>query len=132
MSLGESATPLGKVEGLGSSHHGGHHWLEERFTSVALVLLSLWLIFSLIMLPVLDRQMVGEWLHSAWGAVPMALFIITAFKHGVDGLKVAVDAYVPQDGNRIAIHYLLDMAGIAGAAVSLFALARIAFGAAAA
>jgi len=132
MSLGESATPLGKVEGLGSSHHGGHHWLEERFTSVALVLLSLWLIFSLIMLPVLDRQMVGEWLHSAWGAVPMSLFIITAFKHGVDGLKVAVDDYVHQDGNRIAIHYLLDMAGIAGAAVSLFALARIAFGAAAA
>ena len=28
MSLGESATPLGKVEGIGSSHHGGHHWLE--------------------------------------------------------------------------------------------------------
>ena len=132
MSLGESATPLGKVEGLGSSGHGGQHWLEERFTSVALLLLSLWLIFSLIMLPVLDRQMVGEWLHSAWGAVPMALFIITAFKHGVDGLKVAADDYVHQDGNRIAIHYLLDMAGIAGAAVSLFALARIAFGAAAA
>ena len=51
MSQGESATPLGKVRGLGSAHHGGHHWLEERFTSVALVLLSLWLIFSLIMLP---------------------------------------------------------------------------------
>ena len=75
MSLGESATPLGKVEGLGSSGHGGHHWLEERFTSVALVLLSLWLIFSLIMLPVYDRQMFGEWLRSPWGAVPMTLFV---------------------------------------------------------
>jgi succinate dehydrogenase / fumarate reductase, membrane anchor subunit len=132
MSLGESATPLGKVEGLGSSHHGGHHWLEERFTSVALVLLSLWLIFSLIMLPTLERQMLGEWLRSAWGAVPMALFIVTAFKHGVDGLKVAVDDYVHDDGNRIAIHFALSMLGIAGAAASLFALARIAFGAVAA
>jgi succinate dehydrogenase / fumarate reductase, membrane anchor subunit len=130
MSLGESATPLGKVEGLGSSRHGGHHWLEERFTSVALVLLSLWLIFSLIMLPVFDRDMFGQWLRSAWGAVPMALFVITAFKHGIDGLKVAVDDYVHDEGNRIATHYLLDMAGIAGAAVSLFALAKIAFGAA--
>jgi succinate dehydrogenase / fumarate reductase, membrane anchor subunit len=127
MSLGESATPLGKVEGLGSSHHGGHHWLEERFTSVALLLLSLWLIFSLIMLPALDRQMLGEWLRSAWGAVPMALFILTAFKHGVDGLKVAVDDYLHDEGNRVAIHFALDMAGIAGAAASLFALARIAF-----
>ena len=114
MSLGESATPLGKVEGLGSSGHGGHHWLEERFTSVALVLLSLWLIFSLIMLPVLDRAMLREWLGSAWGAVPMALF----------------DDYVHDEGNRIAIHFALSMAGIAGAAASLFALAKIAFGAA--
>ena len=132
MSLGESATPLGKVEGLGSSGHGGHHWLEERFTSVALLLLSLWLISSLIMLPVLDRATFGEWLRSAWGAVPMALFVITAFKHGVDGLKVAVDDYVHDDGNRIAIHFALSMVGIAGAAVSLFALAKIAFGAVAA
>jgi succinate dehydrogenase / fumarate reductase membrane anchor subunit len=132
MSLGESATPLGKVEGLGSSHHGGHHWLEERFTSVALVLLSLWLIFSLIMLPVYDRDMFGQWLRSAWGAVPMALFIITAFKHGIDGLKVAVDDYVHDEGNRIAIHFALSMLGIGGAAVSLFALAKIAFGAVAA
>ena len=129
MSRNESATPLAKVRGLGSAHHGGHHWLEERFSSVALVLLSLWLIFSLIMLPVLDRQTIGEWLRSAWGAVPMALLVITAFKHGLDGLKVIVDDYVHEDGSRIGIHFILTMAAIAGAAVSLFALAKIAFGA---
>jgi len=127
MSLGESATPLGKVKGLGSAHHGGGHWLEERFTSVALVFLSLWLIFSLILLPDLSRDILSQWLRTAWGAVPMALFIVAAFKHGVDGLKVAVDDYVHDDGNRIGVHYLLDMIGIAGAAISLFALARIAF-----
>ena len=48
MSRGDSATALGKVRGLGSAQEGGHHWLDERFNSVALVLLSLWLIFSLI------------------------------------------------------------------------------------
>ena len=41
MSADESATPLGKVRGLGTSGEGGHHCLEERFSSVALVLLSL-------------------------------------------------------------------------------------------
>jgi len=127
MSLGETATPLGKVKGLGSAHHGGGHWLEERFTSAALLLLSLWLIFSLVMLPDLSPEILSQWLRSGWGAVPMALFSIAAFKHGVDGLKVAVDDYVHDEGNRIGLHYFLDMAGIAGAAVSLFALARIAF-----
>lgn len=132
MSLGKSATPLGKVQGLGSARDGGHRWLEERFTSIALVLLMLWLLFSLLMLPVLDRATLKEWLSSAWGAIPMALLIITAFKHGVDGLKVAVDDYVHEEGNRIAIHFILTMAGIAGASAALFALAKIAFGPAAA
>src|SRR5688572_20465953 len=128
MTRGESATPLAKVRGRGSAHHGGHHWLEERFTSIALILLSLWLIFSLIMLPALDRGPIGEWLGSAWGAVPMALFVISAFKHGLDGLKVVVDDYVHDDGTRIGLHYLLTMFAIGGAAVALFALARIALG----
>ena len=131
MSLGESATPLGKVRGLGSAREGGHHWLEERFTSIVLVLLSLWLIFSLIMLPSLELDVLNEWLSSAWGAIPMALFVITAFKHGVDGLKVAVDDYVHDEGTRIGLHYFLTMLAIGGAAVALFALARIAFGASA-
>ena len=129
MSRSDSSTPLAKVRGLGSAHHGGHHWLEERFTSIGLVFLSTWLLFSLVMLPALDRGTVGEWLGSAWGAVPMALFIITAFKHGLDGLKVVVDDYVHEDGTRIGIHFALTMAAIAGASISLFALAKIAFGA---
>ncbi len=130
MSQGESATPLGKVRGLGAAGHGGQHWLEERFTSVSLVLLSLWLIFSLIMLPSLELDILREWLGSAWGAVPMALFVITAFKHGLDGLKVAVDDYVHDEGNRVGLHFILNMAAIAGASAALFALAKIAFGAA--
>ena len=131
MSRSESATPVAKVRGLGSAHHGGQHWLDERFTSVSLVLLSLWLLFSLVMLPALDRGTIGEWLSSAWGAVPMALLIITAFKHGLDGLKVVVDDYVHDEGSRIGLHYFLAMAAIARASVALFALARIVFGAAA-
>jgi succinate dehydrogenase / fumarate reductase membrane anchor subunit len=132
MSQGGSATPLGKVRGLGSAGHGGHHWLEERFTSAALILLSLWLLFSLLMLPELTREQLTEWLRSAWAAIPMALLIITAFKHGLDGLKVAVDDYVHEEGARVGIHFILTMAAIAGASVALFALARIALGAPAA
>ena len=131
MSLGESATPLGKVEGLGSAREGGHHWLEERFSSVLLVFLSLWLVFSLIMLPGLDQTIIRQWLQTPAGAIPMALFVIYAFRHGVDGLKVAVDDYVHDEGNRIGVHYLLSILGIAGASIALFALGRIAFGGAA-
>ena len=129
MSVGTSATPLGKVRGLGPAGHGGAHWLEERFDAVALIPLSLWLIFSLIMLPDLAQRTLAEWLRAPSAAVPMALFVIAAFKHGLDGVKVVIDDYVHDEGSRVGSHYLVAMAAVAGGALSLFALARIAFGA---
>jgi succinate dehydrogenase membrane anchor subunit len=128
MSLGDSATPLGKVRGLGSAHEGGEHWLTERVTSIALLLLGSWLLASLLLLPALDRQTLMEWLRPPSGAVPMALFVIIAFKHALDGLKVAVDDYVHEEGNRFAVNTLLLFLAVGGGALALYALASIAFG----
>ena len=130
MSAGKSATPLGKVRGLGPAGNVGGHWIKEHFTSVALILLSLWLLFSLVMLPALDRATLVEWLRAPAAAVPMALFVIAVFDHALDGMKVVIDDYVYAEGNRLATQYVLKMAAIAGAALCLFALAKIAFGAA--
>ncbi len=127
MSVETSATPLG-VQGLGSARHGGEHWVAERVSSVALLLLSAWLIASLMMLPDLRRGTIAEWLGNASGAVPMALFIVTAFSHGLAGLKVIVDDYVHDEGNRFALNTVLLFAAVGGAALALFALAKIAFG----
>jgi succinate dehydrogenase / fumarate reductase, membrane anchor subunit len=131
MSLGNSSTELKKVRGLGSAREGGDHWLGERVTSVALLLLGTWLIASLLMLPALDYATVREWLRTPLGAVPMALFIITSFVHGLDGLKVVVDDYVHEPGNNFALNTLLLFLAVGGAALALFALAKIAFGGAA-
>lgn len=129
MSLGDSATPLGKARGLGSAKHGGGHWLTERVTSIALLLLGTWLIASLLMLPKLDQRTALEWLHAPSGALPMALFIMIGFKHALDGLKVVVDDYVHEPGNNFVINLILLFLAVAGGAIALFALARIAFGA---
>jgi len=131
MSLGNSSTELNKVRGLGSAGEGGEHWIGERVSSIALLLLGVWLIASLIMLPSLDHATVSEWLRSPLGAVPMALFVVTAFWHGLDGLKVVVDDYVHEPGNNFALNTFLLFLAVGGAALSLFALGKIAFGAAA-
>ena len=129
MSIGESATPLGRVRGLGSAQHGGEHWLTERVTSVALLFLGTWLLASLLMLPKLDQRTLIEWLHAPSGAIPMALFVIIGFRHALDGVKVVVDDYVHEEGSRFAWNTLLLFLAIGGAAIALFAVARIAFGA---
>jgi succinate dehydrogenase / fumarate reductase membrane anchor subunit len=128
MSLGESATPLGKVRGLGSAREGGEHWLTERVTSIALLLLGTWLIASLLFLPDLGRQTMIEWLRAPSGAVPMALLIVIGFRHALDGMKVVVDDYVHTEGNRFALNTLLLFLAVGGGALALYALAQIAFG----
>ena len=128
MSLGESSTPLGKVQGTGASGHGGEHWMHEKVLSAALILLGAWLIASLLFLPSLDKGTLTEWLSGPAGAVPMALFIIVGFQHAYDGMKVVVDDYVHIEGRRFALNTLLFFAAVAGAALSLFALGKIAFG----
>lgn len=130
MSLGDSASPVGKVRGLGSAREGGEHWLSERVSSVALLLLSAWFVASLLLLPSLDQRTVAEWLRAPSGAIPMALFVITAFYHGLDGMKVIVDDYVDGEANRWAVNTLFLFLAVAGASLALFALGRIAFGAA--
>jgi succinate dehydrogenase / fumarate reductase membrane anchor subunit len=131
MSLGKSASPLGKVRGLGSAHAGGEHWLGERVSSIALLLLGTWLLVSLLLLPDLELRTLLEWLHAPSGAIPMALLVIVSFAHGIDGLKVVVDDYVHDEGNRFALNLVILFFGIAGASIALFALAKIAFGVAA-
>ena len=129
MSIGESSTPLGKVRGLGSAREGGEHWLTERVTSIARLLLGVWFIVSLLLLPKLDRTTVLEWLHAPSGAIPMALLIIVGFKHALDGVKVTVDDYIHEPGNNFVINTLLLFLAVGGGAMALFALATIAFGA---
>ena len=128
MSVGESSTPLGRVRGLGSAQQGGDHWLGEKVLSAALLLLGVWLIASLLMLPQLDQRTLIEWLRSPLGAVPMALLIIAAFRHALDGMKVVVDDYVHDEGNRFFLNTLLLFAAVGGGALALFALAKVALG----
>jgi len=129
MSLGDSATPIGKARGIGSAHEGGVHWITERVTSIALLLLGVWLIASLLLLPKLDQRTLVEWLHAPSGFIPMALLVIVGFRHSLDGVKVSVDDYVHEEGSRFAINIFLLFLAVAVGAIALFALARIAFGA---
>jgi len=131
MSIGDSSTPLGRARGLGSAREGGEHWLTERVTSIALLLLGSWFIASLLLLPGLDPKTIVEWLKSPTAAIPMALLVIVGFKHALDGMKVFVDDYVHEPGSNFVINTLLLFAAVTGAAIALYALAVLAFGAAA-
>ena len=125
----DSETPLARARGLGSARHGAEHWWHERLSSVACLLLYVWLAVSLLTLPALDHRAVTEWLRQPSAAVPMLLLVLATFWHLHMGLKVIVEDYVHEEGNRFLCLLLLGFAAVAGAAFGLFAVLKIALGA---
>ena len=128
-SVGNGKTALGRVRGLGSAHHGGEHWIRERLSSAALLLLGTWFIVSVLLLPDLNHATLNEWLRSPLGFVPMALFVYLSFEHSLEGLKVIIDDYQGDEGGRMLWHTVSLFLHVGVGALALFALARIAFGA---
>ena len=124
-------TPLARARGLGSAGHGAGHWWHERLSSVACLLLYVWLLVSLLRLPALDHRGVTEWLRDPLAAVPMLLLVAATFWHLKMGLQVIVEDYVHDEGNRFLAILLLNLAAALGAAFALFAVLKIALGPAA-
>jgi succinate dehydrogenase / fumarate reductase, membrane anchor subunit len=122
-------TPIGRVRGLGSARSGARHWWLERLTSVATLVLFIWLIVSLLRLPELDYQSVTTWLRSPLAAVPMLLLVLATFWHLKLGLQVVVEDYVHEEGAKLFSILILNFFVIAAALLALFSVLKIAFGA---
>lgn len=121
-----NGTSLGKVRGLGSSHHGAHHWLVQRFTAVGNLVLMLWLLGSFILLPDLSHATVSAYLAKPVPAVAMMLLILSLFWHARLGLQVLIEDYVHETGTRFGVIALLNLATIGGGAFGIFCVARLA------
>ena len=47
---GSKTTAIGRVRGLGSAHHGAHHWLVQRLTAIGNLVLMTFLVVSMALL----------------------------------------------------------------------------------
>ena len=124
-------TPIKRVRGLGSAQHGAHHWLVQRFTAIGNLVLSIWLIASIIGLPDLGYATVSKWLAQPVSATAMILLVISTFWHARLGLQVLIEDYLHNSGTKFAALAALNLAVIGGGAYAIFSVASLAFGGAA-
>lgn len=122
-----TGTGIGRVRGLGSARHGADHWLKQRLTALGNLVLVLWLIGSLVALPSRDHAAIVAWLSSPLVAVPMILMLVSIFWHLRIGMQVMIEDYVHTEGNKLLALVLLNFYAIGGAALGIFAVAKIAF-----
>ncbi|MEQ1537504.1 MAG: succinate dehydrogenase, hydrophobic membrane anchor protein [Sphingorhabdus sp.] len=122
-----NGTGIGRVRGLGSAKHGGKHWIDQRLTAIGNLLLTSWLVISLLVLPNMEHETVAAWLAQPSVAVPMILMLISIFWHIRLGLQVLIEDYVHEDGNKFAALTVLNFYVIGAAAFGIFMVAKLAF-----
>ena len=125
-----NGTSIGQVRGLGSAHHGTHHWLVARFTAIGNLVLVTYLLTSFALLPAYNFVTLHDWLSRPVPATAVALLVISLFWHARLGLQVVVEDYVHEHANKFACIAALNLAAVGGAGFGLFSIIRIALGAA--
>ena len=104
-----------KAHRLGGIKAGQHHWWLQRVTAIALIPLTLWVVFSLASLIGQDYRTVKIWFTLPHHTVLSVLFIVTAAYHASLGLQVIVEDYIHHLGIKqavlITLRFLLIMLG---------------------
>ena len=102
-------SPLARVLGLGSAKDGVAHWWSQRLTSIALIPLGLWFVYSIVGLLPSGHAATVEWLHSPLQAGLFILFILVVFWHAFLGLQVVVEDYVHTEWLKVTLLIALKM-----------------------
>jgi succinate dehydrogenase / fumarate reductase membrane anchor subunit len=120
-------SPLGRVLGMGSATDGTGHWWAQRVTAVALVPLTLWFFFSLLLLPALDYETVRGWLAQPVSCLLAVLSIAVLTYHSYLGTTVIIEDYVRGSVKVVSLMLLQFLYVLLGGA-SILAILRVALG----
>ena len=124
----DMATPLRRVRHLGAAHDGTSHFWRQRLTAAAnlpLVIAFIILIATLVGRP---RAEVVAILSSPFVALLLILMILSISVHMRIGMQVIIEDYVHGEGLKVAAIAANTFFAVAVAAVSLFAILKLAFG----
>jgi len=121
-------TPLKRAMGLGSAKDGTGHFLWQRVTAIALVLLGAYLVGILLGLGGADYDRARAIVASPFNGTMLAGFVIAAAWHAKLGMQVVIEDYVHTPllagTAHLANILICALAAIAG----VLAIVRIALG----
>jgi len=121
-------TPLKNALGLGSARQGAHHFIVQRVTAVALVLLGGWFVWTVLSLMHLDYAGARALVAQPCNAVLLLAFVVAVFWHAQLGLQVVIEDYVHARGLQLALQLAVKFLCFLGAAASVLAILKIALG----
>lgn len=124
-------SPLNRVLGLGSAKTGVEHWWAQRLTAVALIPLGLWFAMALAMQDELNYAAVVALVQAPFNSVMLILALFALAYHSHLGVQMVIEDYVHAPGVKVFSLVAAFFAHVAVAVAGIFAVLKVAFGAAA-
>jgi len=119
-------TPLGRARGFGASKHGVGHFIAQRVTAVALVLLVLWGAASVLTLAHGDYESAAAWLRSPLNAALASLLAIAAFWHMQLGMRTIIEDYIAKASTKAVLLLLNVFVGWLGGVLTVLSILKVA------
>ena len=123
-------SPLGRAVGLGSAQEGVGQWWIQRLTAVALVPLAVWFVVGVIAHLGADLAGFRRWVGEPGTAIAFILLLIATFYHLSLGVQVVVEDYVHGELFKLGLIAAVRLVCFGLAIAGIFAVLRMAFGAA--
>jgi succinate dehydrogenase / fumarate reductase, membrane anchor subunit len=100
-------TPLKKVHGWGSAKGGTEHFVLQRVTGGANLILLAFLVYAALHLTGAPRAEVKAFFSQPWAAIAGILFAFSISIHMRIGMQVIIEDYI-HGGSRVLIMLLLN------------------------
>lgn len=123
-------TPLGRVRNHGAAHAGTGHFIAQRFTAIALIVLGVWFaLAAALTMPAPSYEAARVFLASPLNALGVILLIVIAFYHMALGMQEVILDYIHRPITKTLLLLLNALVPLALGAGAVFAVLRINFGA---
>ena len=122
-------TPLSRVLHFGSAHEGTSHFWRQRLTAAANVPLVIGLVVLVARVAGRPHADAVAVLHSPLVAVFLLLLVVSVAIHMRLGMQVIIEDYVHGEGLKVVALAANTFYAIVVAAVAVFAILKLAFGA---
>ncbi len=119
-------TPLGRARGMGSSKHGVGHFIAQRVTAIALVLLVIWALAAGLSLAHGDYDSAVAWLRSPVNAGLACLLAVAAFWHMQLGIRTIIEDYFAKPATKAVCLILNVFLCWAAGALTILSILKVA------
>lgn len=122
-------TPLKNVRHLGSAHEGADHFIMQRLTAVANVVLGIFLVWLVAKVAGADYAAARALLRNPFVSLGLLLLIVSGMIHMRLGMATIIEDYVHGEGAKLAALALNTFFAILVGTASVFAILKLSFGA---